>query len=507
MTAFVDSVRLGTELPQIIHEPPDIASYAAGEDAIDLANSYLFDDPACLAPSQELRLRNGMATRADGKWAASRVGDFGGRQGAGKTDTVLARILSGVLLLGHKLIIYTAHEYPTANEIFIRLGGVLGGWDDLAGLVAHERRAHGDQGFELKDASRGIDCRILIKTRTGKSGRGFAKADLIIYDEAQHLLPEHVAGSGPAKLAHPNPQSWWAGSGGLEASAKAREMRFQALTGTGGRLSYTEHTAQGVSVEGDRLVLSDPDPEDREAWAQANPGLGRWVTEEGMEDMRAELGDLFPREGLCVWAPDPGADTESSIPNWPDLAHEGSTIESHASWALAVSPVELGPQWAALGKAGRTATGELHVEWVEHRRGTHWIVATAKAHAELNGGLPLRVHESAPEGAFIADLVQAGVDVVPVGSADVARATGALIAAASGDPDEGVAPSLVHLGQASLSKAVQGAVLRTSAEGAASWSQKNSKIEITPLKAVTVAAGGVPVTDQSDAFVASVIGG
>src|SRR4051794_12211318 len=63
------AVRLGTELPQILHVPPDVASHAAGEDAIALANGYMFDAPARLAPSQELRLRNGMATRADGKWA------------------------------------------------------------------------------------------------------------------------------------------------------------------------------------------------------------------------------------------------------------------------------------------------------------------------------------------------------------------------------------------------------------------------------------------------------
>jgi hypothetical protein len=274
-------------LPQIVHEPPDVASRELAEDAIELANCYLFDAPACLSPSQELRLRNGMATRTDGTWAASRVGDFGGRQGAGKTDTILARILAGVLLLDEDLIIYTAHEFPTANEIFLRLWALFRDWDDLGVELSRDpKRAHGDQGFELKGGRR-----ILIKTRTGKSGRGFAKADLLIYDEAQHLLLEHVAGSGPAKLAHANPQSWYAGSGGLSTSSVAWTMRRQALTGTGGRLSYTEHTAQQVTIHPDgRLALVNPDPEDRDAWYQANPGLGRWVTEEGMADMRTPIG-------------------------------------------------------------------------------------------------------------------------------------------------------------------------------------------------------------------------
>lgn len=471
------AVRLGTELPQILHVPPDVVSHAAGDDAIALANEYMFDAPACLSPSQELRLRNGMATRADGKWAASRVGDFGGRQGAGKTDTILARILAGILLLDERLIIYTAHEYPTANEIFLRLMSLFDNWDDLGRELAKPpKRAHGDQGFELIG-----ERRILIKTRTGKSGRGFAKADLLVYDEAQHLQPEHVAGSGPAKLAHPNPQSWWAGSGGLESSVKAWEMRRQAILGTGGRLSYTEHTAQLVAVDGQgRISLTDPDPEDRDAWARANPGLGRWVTEEGMEDMRAELGDLFPREGLCVWEPPPGGDAAVAVPNWSALAVDGSVIESNQMWALAVSPDRA---WASLGKAGRTAEGKTHVEWVEHRAGTGWIVERVSHYWGLKP-IPLRIHKSGPEAAFIAPLREAKVEVVEVSSADVSQATGQLLDAAANG-------LLVHLGQPSLDKAVRGAVVSMSTDGASMFSQRKSSVEITPLQAVTVALGGV----------------
>jgi len=452
----------------------------------------MFDAPECLSPSQELRLLNGLATRRNGTWAASRVADFGGRQGAGKTGTIIARILAGVFLFGEKLIIYTAHEYPTANEVFIRLGEILGGWDDLSVMVEHERRAHGDQGFELKDRKRAIDCRILIKTRTGKSGRGFAKADLIIYDEAQHLLPEHVAGSGPAKLAHPNPQSWYAGSGGHAQSSKAWELRRAAILGTGGRLSYSEHTAQTVQVLPDgRIVLSDPDPEDRDAWAMANPGLGRWVTEEGMEDMRAELGHLFLREGLCCWDPEPGASATSMIPHWALLADPDSVIASNQSWAIAVSPIDQGPQWASIGKAGRTADGRLHVEFVDHRAGTAWIVPRC---VELYGlkPIPLRVHKTGPEGALIKSLREAGVEVVEVSTTDVTQATGDLIGLANADP-----PGLVHTGlQPSLDKSIRGAVLRSSSDGAAVWSQRSSSVEISPLVAVTVAAGGVAAAGE-----------
>lgn len=503
MSASAVSVRLGTELPQIIHEPPDVASRANGEDAIALANEYMFDAPACLSPSQELRLLNGMATRADGKWAASRIGDFGGRQGAGKTDTIIARILAGVMLLGERLIIYTAHEFATANEIYIRLDRLFDDWDDLGRELVAAHRGNTNRGFDLTDGRR-----ILIKTRTGKTGRGFAKADLVIYDEAQHLMPEHVAGSGPAKLAHPNPQSWYAGSGGLATSVKAWEMRRQALTGTGGRLSYTEHTAQIATVSRDGgLSLIDPDPEDRDAWAQANPGLGRWVTEEGMEDMRAELGALFPREGLCVWEPELGL-AKLALPNWSALGdgpdeetgHPGSKIVSDRSWALAVSPVEHGPQWAAIGVAGLTAEDRLQIEWMHHRKGTAWVVPTV-VDIQKRKKIPLRVHSSGPEAALIDDLLRAGALVEEVSSADVERATGRVIAAA----DEW---NLVHLDQPSMNKAVSGAVLRTGVNGAAIWSQRNSRVEITPLVACTVAVTGVAAPEDAQPIrVSMVIGG
>ncbi|HEY3484793.1 MAG TPA: hypothetical protein VGK49_05380 [Ilumatobacteraceae bacterium] len=424
-----------------------------------------------------------MATRADGKWAASRVGDFGGRQGAGKTDTILARILAGVMLLDEKLIIYTAHEYPTANEIFLRLMALFDNWDDLGRELAKPpKRAHGDQGFELVGKRR-----ILIKTRTGKSGRGFAKADLVVYDEAQHLQPEHVAGSGPAKLAHPNPQSWYAGSGGMASSVKAWEMRRQAILGTGGRLSYTEHTAQIVTVdEAGRIGLEDPDPEDRAAWARANPGLGRWVTEEGMEDMRAELGSLFPREGLCVWEPEPGTDNIIDPALWADLTEAGSEAVSHHSWALSVSPDR---KWASIGIAGRRSDGHIHVEWMHHQPGTAWIVDACQAMYRKRK-VALRVAANSAEASLIEDISEAGVEVVEVPAGEVARATGEFIDAVNNY-------GLRHLGQRSLDKAVQHAMLKTTESGASVWAERSSEVEITPLKAVTVALGGVTETGRT----------
>ncbi len=82
------------------------------------------------------------------------------------------------------------------------------------------------------------------------------------------------------------------------------------------------------------------------------------------------------------------------------------------------------------------------------------------------------------------------MEITEISSAEVAAATGQVIDACN-------AGQLRHLGQASLDIALKGAVLRTSTDGAALWSQRNSQVEITPLMACTVAAGGVPVVEPA----------
>jgi hypothetical protein len=61
---------------------------------------------------------------------------------------------------------------------------------------------------------------------------------------AAELQREHLAASAPAKLANPNAQSWYMGSGGLSTSANARRLRLRAIAGDAGRLAYVEHTAE-----------------------------------------------------------------------------------------------------------------------------------------------------------------------------------------------------------------------------------------------------------------------
>lgn len=360
--------RLGESRPTIQHSPPGVVSLAAAEEAIELADAYGVCDGHPLAESQKTTIRTAGGERADGSWAATRIADFGPRQGTGKNDKIAAWELAHLLLFGTELIIHTAHEFPTANESFLRLVAVFDAWDELRKKVSRIRYANGEQGIELRSGQR-----LKYRARTGGSGRGFAKAGLIIYDEAQHLGREHVAASGPAKLANPNSQTWYAGSGGLAHSAVAWEIRRAALLGTGGRLAYTEMTGETVTVKGNKIQTVAPDPADREVWYRCIPGLGRWVTEESVKALFDELGPvLFAREILCVWDPEPSADQpdakfdpakweKSRIPKPPPVA-DGDLVLAY----------DVHNGWASVSLASGTLS-DSYGECIQHRAGAGWI--------------------------------------------------------------------------------------------------------------------------------------
>ncbi len=111
--------RLGSQEPVVLHLPPGVVSHAAAKETIELADAY-------------------------GVCAATRIAEFGPRQGTGKNDKIAAWELAQLLLFGTELIIHTAHEFPTANESFLRLGAVFDAHDELGREVARIRYANGD---------------------------------------------------------------------------------------------------------------------------------------------------------------------------------------------------------------------------------------------------------------------------------------------------------------------------------------------------------------------------
>jgi len=463
--------RTGVQVPQIVHLPPDVVSLDAAEEAIELADSYGVADGCPLDEAQKFTLRAALGERRDGSWAAATVGDFEPRQN-GKNDTCAARELAGLRLFGERLIIHTAHEFPTANESFLRLVAVFENWDDLRRLVARIRYANGEQGIEMLSGQR-----LKYRARTGGSGRGFAKADLIVYDEAQHLQAEHVAASGPARLANPNNQSWYMGSGGLPTSANAWRMRRRALAGDGGRFAYVEHTAEDVSLVADRVVSLRPDVLDREAWAKANPAYGHRISDESLFGLYKELGpELFARECMCLWDTELGGEG-GVIPleSWVACRDDKSDPTGHLCFALDVSPDR---KWASIAVAAKSGREGLHVELVDRRQGTAWVADRLREIQSRWAG-KVAIAKGSPAWSLEEELRTARVDLSPVTTEEHAQACGDVFDAIG----EG---RLRHMGQDELDAAVAGADRRYYGD-AWLWSRRTSTVDISPLVAVTLA--------------------
>ena len=472
--SLLNGVLYGVQVPQIVHSPPDVVSLDAAQEVIELADAYGVADGWPLDESQKITIRTACGTRKNGSWAAATVADFEPRQN-GKNDSIAARELAGLILWGERLILHTAHEFPTASESFMRLVAVFENWDDLRSKVARISFAHGEQGIELLSGQR-----IKYKARTGGSGRGFSKADLVVYDEAQHLKAEHVAASGPTKLAARNSQAWYAGSGGLSTSVQAWALRMRALSGNGGRLAYVEHTAEEVSLVDGQIRSTRPDVLDREGWARANPAYGYRITDEKMLDVYGELGpDLFSRECLCIWdpLPDMGGGGPIGLLRWAELEDRESSAAGAWSASIDVSP---DMKWTSIAAAGRRADGHVHVEVVRRQPGTEWVIPYAESKAHLGA---FRIASSGPGGFLIPLFEDAGIPVEAVGAGDVTAACSRLISAVT----EG---TIHHRGGNEIPAALSNATI-TQRGDAQAWSRVKSSGDISALVAATIAVGGV----------------
>ena len=422
-----------------------------------------------------------LGKRVDGIYAAT----IGGitlsipRQVA-KTFLVGRIVFAMCVLFPGLKVLWTAHRTRTATNTFKSLQG-FAKRKKVEPYIADIRVTNGEQEFRFTNGSV-----IMFGSRESGFGRGFDEVDVEVFDESQILtekaLEDMVAATNQSRHPHgallfymgtpPRP---------VDPGEVFTTRRNEALSGESEDAVYIECSAD-----------PDADPDDREQWAIANPSFPHRTPLRSMQRLRKNLPhvDSWRREALGIW--DAGA-AMSEIPNWDELRYvdgESVGIVTSPAWSLAVSASDRGVQWGSIGKAGRTADGLLHIEWVEHRKGTRWIVPACVKHFAENGGLPLRVHKGGPESALIADLIAAGVKVCEVSGVEVAQATGALIDAASDSDD--TAPTLRHLGQPSLDRAVSLAVLRTGPDGAARWDAKKTSVEITPLLACTVALGGVP---------------
>jgi hypothetical protein len=461
----------GAEEPRVCSVPP--SSSSAGREAIELAASA----GLVLDPWEALVLERALGEREDGSWAAFEVGIVVPRQN-GKGAILEARELAGLFLLGERLVIHSAHEFPTSLEAFRRLLMLVEGCPDLERRVRRVSRSHGEEGIELLGGQR-----IRFRTRTKGGGRGFS-CDCLMLDEAM-FLPEFSHGALlPTLSARPNPQVWYAASAVdqlvHEDGVVLARVRERGLSGEDPRLAYFEWSVDVESPdELDEAALRDED-----VWAAANPSLGIRISVEHIEsELRSMDARTFAVERLGAgdWPPTSPADGGViDVDRWDALADPASKPLNPVCFAFDVTPTR---SWASVTVAGSRPDGLVHVEVVDRRRGTAWVAARVAELVERHRPVAVVCDKAGPAASLLRALEELGVTVEAVSAKDHADACGQFY-------DLVEEAGLRHLGTAELTSAIKGAVGRPLGDKWA-WSRRSSATDISPLVSVTLAAWGL----------------
>lgn len=251
----------------------------ADSDARDLATAAGLPGD----PWQDEILTDGARMVGD-RWSAFEVVVIAPRQN-GKSYLVVRRALAGALLYGERLILYSAHEYRTAQETWRLMRDVCES-DLIAPYVSKIRTVAGGETIEFANGAR---FKPIARTRT--SGRGFSP-DCLLMDESFALSAEVVAAQMPGVSARPNPQIWYLSSAGTWESEVLLSLRRRGHAGHTKSFGYWEWHAD-----------ADDDYRDPRIHAKANPAYGRRLMPAAvMRELEAMPRRAFLRERLGIWS-------------------------------------------------------------------------------------------------------------------------------------------------------------------------------------------------------------
>jgi hypothetical protein len=382
------------------------------------------------------------------------------------------------------LILHSAHEYKTAQEAFLRIKSLIDGCADLSRYVKAIREANGEQQIILRSGAR-----LRFVARSKGSGRGFS-APRNILDEAYALTRTQLAALLPTMSAQPNPQlnvfSTVPDPDTMPDPADAvlpgihRRAVEAARTGQPGRLAYHDWS-----------MRPGENPTDVDLWYACNPALGIRIVEDYVAGELAALGpEKFSVERLGLWPPD-GDARWAVIPrgDWQAAADPDSTAVDPVAFAVTLSSDR---QWATIAAAGRRADGLTHVEIVDRRPGTGWVITRLADLIARWSPCAVVIDRGSPASSLAAEADEAQLPLTPIQTRDVAAAAGAMYDGIAGrpavDPDTGTPgrdPRVIrHRDQDDLNAAVSAAVRRPLSSQWA-WDQLATTTDITPLIAVS----------------------
>lgn len=437
----------------------------------------------------------------DGRWACPEYLEFVARQN-GKGSILEIRVLFGFFLLGEREIVWSAHQYDTSMKAFKRLkalikklGRQVGDNESLVvvdGILVKISGSHGSEGFTRLDTG----AEIQFVARHAGTARGFT-GDLLIVDEAFAFNDEQQEAMIPTLSARsmeiPGPQVIFTSSPPLKSDPSIVVFRYKKQSDAG---DVAGLCFRDWGLAGDLENLDGIDFTDRKLWYQTNPALGRRISESYVARELQKYSERgFGRERLGIWPAQPeDADQIINFEDWRALADPASGMGADVAFAVDVTPDR---RWASIAAYGvRPADGLGHVEVIDHREGTDWIVQRLLELKSRWNPVSFTLDTKGPAGSLLLELDDVGIrlprkaddgkrveprrgDLIIPTAQDYAGACGALV-------DAITQGKLRHLGQVALNSAVGGVSKRPLGDSYA-WGRKTSTANIAPLVAVTLA--------------------
>lgn len=421
----------------------------------------------------------------------------------GKTQKILAAMVHRIRAWSRQNVKYAAQTRIMARER----------WEDEF-LVAMEQSKPMAGKFRARKGN-GNEAIIWSKTRsklgivsnTEKAGHG-PPLDLGMIDESfAHEDDRLEQAFTPAMATRPMAQLWWASAGGTEKSIWLNKQREK------GREQIEELWLSGLTRWPSQAYFEwfAPDHLDREdpaTWFTCMPALcptetgcrcdpeGVWQHTVSVATIRADKSNMEDAEFDRAYLNRPRrqvppADLNVPSKEWPLRVDAGSRVGDEIAIAVDISPLR---ESSSIAVYGLRADGVGHVELIDHRPGTDWVVARLAQLKDRYNPIAIALDAKGPAGSLLTDLSQLKpTPITPPAEAkkprrgDLAIPTMIDVAASCGQFADAVRQgTLRHIDQVQLNVAMAGARSRPLGDAWA-WARKAADVDISPLVAVTLA--------------------
>ncbi len=421
-----------------------------------------------------------------GRWHTLESGVCIPRQNGKTGGIILPTVIADLLLWpdDEDRVAWTSHRMKTSRETFEDCKRLIDSSAEFSRRVRKINETNGEEGIELTNGSR-----LDFIARAAGGGRGLGGRTVVV-DEALYFTASAAGDMLPILAARANPRVLYGSSGCKAESEQLRALMTRGRAGGDPALAWIEWCAPG-SFESPGCAEPGCSHaygvlgcvlDDEATWRLANPAIapGR-IGIMFLRAMRRSLPALeFAREFLGWHEAASGGVDGFPAGSWLACRDEESGLGDRVAFGLEVS---LDRSVSTFGAAGRRPDGWAHVEIVDRRPGTAWVVARA---VELyqRWGQPIVIDSQSPAAGMAQQILERGGDVRMLTGGEISAQCARL-------HDLVAANELRHRGQPALDAAAAGAARRIVGDGAFRWSRRTSQDDVTALYAVTLPLVGL----------------